>query len=96
MTKELEAKLPALYSQENVKDPMVLVHYFNPSGQGDWYVIEYHSFSRLCFGLVSLMEEELGYFYLDELEEVKGPLELGIERDLHWTPKPLSQCYKKE
>jgi hypothetical protein len=33
--------------------------------------------------------KELGYFSLSELEEVRGPLGLPIERDLYWQPKTL-------
>ncbi len=34
---------------------------------------------------------ELGYFVLSELEEVRGPMGLPIERDLHWEPKMLEE-----
>jgi hypothetical protein len=33
---------------------------------------------------------ELGYVSLNEMKAVRLPFGLGIERDLHWTPKPLS------
>jgi len=36
-------------------------------------------------------EKELGYFSLAELEGVRGPMGLAIERDLHWTPKTLAE-----
>lgn len=45
---------------------------------------------RLFFGLVIGHEPELGYFSVDELEQVRGRLGLPIERDLHFTPAPLS------
>jgi hypothetical protein len=35
--------------------------------------------------------DELGYFSIDELESIKGPLMIGIERDIHWQPRPLSE-----
>jgi hypothetical protein len=38
LTKELEKKLPALYSQEEVEDPIVVAHFFNPGGVGDWWI----------------------------------------------------------
>ena len=28
---------------------------------------------------------------LNELQAVRGPLGLGIERDLHWTPRTLRE-----
>ena len=43
------------------------------------------------FGLVEGFEKELGYFNLSELESVRGPLGLPIERDLHFQPKTLGE-----
>ena len=43
------------------------------------------------FGYVIGHEREWGYFVLSELETVRGPLGLAIERDLYFTAKPFSQ-----
>ena len=43
------------------------------------------------FGLVYGHEREFGYFLLSELEEVRGPMGLPIERDLHFKPKTLAE-----
>ena len=40
LTEEIRAKLPALYSQEDVADPMVVVKFFNPIGSWTWYATE--------------------------------------------------------
>ena len=45
----------------------------------------------MFFGLVDGFEKELGYFSLAELEAVRGPLGLPIERDLYWKPKTLEE-----
>lgn len=45
----------------------------------------------LFFGWVVGQAPELGYFSLSELESVRGPFGLRIERDLHFTSKPLSE-----
>ena len=45
-----------------------------------------------CFGLVDGHEREFGYFSLPELESVKGPLGLPIERDRFFDPTPISNC----
>lgn len=37
---------------------------------------------------------ELGYFSLAELESVRGPFGLRIERDIHFAPKPFSEVQK--
>jgi hypothetical protein len=46
----------------------------NEQEDGDW----------LFFGLVDGMEREWGYFVLSELQSIKGPFGLTIERDLHY------------
>jgi len=91
LTKENKKNIPALYSQENVKDPIVYVKYFCPWNQWTWYAIEYDG-EDLFFGQVVGHETELGYFSLSELKSVNGPMGLKIERDLYFKPKPLSQC----
>ena len=89
---EIAETLPKLYSTEEEKDPIARVKFFTPDSSWTWYVTEYDPRERLCFGLVHGHEREFGYFSLDELESVKGPLGLPIERDLYWQPKPVSQC----
>lgn len=93
MTKELLATLPALYSQEENPDPTVVAKFFDPCGSWTWFVLEGEPEGDdvRFFGLVHGLEVELGYFMMSELQSVKGPLGLGIERDLHWRPVPLSQ-----
>ena len=91
---DLEAPLPPLYSQEALgEDAVVLVHFFNPCGTGDWWITEGspEGDDFIMFGLCDLGFPELGYVSLDELQAVRGPLGLGIERDLHWTAKTLRE-----
>lgn len=45
----------------------------------------------LFFGLVDGFDKEWGYFCLSELESVKGPFGLGIERDIHFDDEPVSK-----
>ena len=45
----------------------------------------------MFFGYVIGFEEEWGYFVLSELESIRGPGGLTIERDLHFRPGPFSQ-----
>ena len=49
----------------------------------------------IFFGLVSGFEIELGYFSLSELDSVRGPMGLPIERDLHYVPKTLQELMEK-
>jgi len=97
MTKELEQKFKEVGSQENAKDPVIVAKYFNPAGAGTWYATEYDPSQRLFFGYVSIfgdMNDEWGYFSLDELESFKGLFGLGIERDLYFKPKKFSEVEK--
>lgn len=93
MTKALEKSLPAIYSQDGKgEDAICYAKFFCPWGSWVWYATEYDPAERIFFGLVDGHERELGSFSLDELESVRGPMGLGIERDLYWTPKPLKEC----
>lgn len=95
LTKEIERNLHALYSQEGKgMNAIVQVKFFNPCGHGTWFATEYDPIRRLFFGWAEIHPDcgELGYFSLDELEGVQLPFGLRIERDLHFTPKTLSEA----
>jgi hypothetical protein len=94
LTKELEKKLPPLYSQDGKGyDAVAVVKYFTPWTNWTWYATEgtrQEDGDMLFFGLVDGHERELGYFSLRELESVTGPFGLRIERDYHFKPTKLS------
>jgi hypothetical protein len=91
ITKALAKKTPSLYSTENVSDPTAQFKLFTPSASFTWYVTEFDGKDRM-FGLVDNgREKELGYFSLSELERVRGPWGLGVERDRSFTSRPLSE-----
>lgn len=90
LTAEVRKALPALYTNESTPDPMVPVKFFQPWGAWTWYAMEFDG-ADTFFGYVEGFEAELGYFSLAELESLRGPGGLRIERDLHWTPKRLSE-----
>lgn len=96
LTKAIEKTLPPLYSQEEVADPVVRVRFFDPCGSWTWYVTEgqREGSDFRFFGLVNGHEEEFGYFLLSELQSVRRPLGLGIERDLFFKTAPLSTFRK--
>jgi hypothetical protein len=92
LTKELLKKLPPLYANEKVNgDPTAIVKFFTPDSNWTWYATEYDG-EDTFFGLVVGVEKELGYFSLAELKSVRGALGLPVERDRHFSPKPLSEC----
>ena len=84
LTKEIEEQFKKIGSQENIKDPQIVVKCFDPTGSWTWYATEYDQDTKTFFGLVDGYEKELGYFSLEELESVKGAFGLGIERDRYF------------
>ncbi len=74
---------------------MIIVKFFTPDSCWTWWAVsasqDEKSGDVQFFGLVDGLEKELGYFWLSELEGIRGPLGLQIERDLYWNPVPLSE-----
>ena len=84
-------KLPPLYAnEEKGLEAQAQVKFFTPDSNWTWYASEFDG-EDIFFGLVSGFEVELGYFSMKELKDVRGPLELQIERDLHFEPKTLRE-----
>ena len=94
LPKQIKDKLPKLYEQEDAKDPIVHVKLFLDSWT--WFITEgspdENGSDYRLFGLVYGFEEEFGYVMLSELETVKNKMGLGVERDLFFQPKPLSEA----
>lgn len=88
LTDELRARLPRLYSQEAEADPVCHAKFFLPGTGWTWYVTEGQEQEGdfLFFGWVVGLESEFGYFLLSELESVRSPIGLSVERDLAFTP----------
>jgi DUF2958 family protein len=93
LTEELRASLPPLYSQDGNSNPTVHAKFFTPDSSWTWFITggspEEDDF--IFFGYVIGLEEEWGYASLAELESVRGPLKLPIERDLYFRPGPWSE-----
>ncbi|MCZ7404702.1 MAG: DUF2958 domain-containing protein [Candidatus Methanoperedens sp.] len=94
LTDELRKKIPAMGSQEGLKDPMIVAKFFTPWSSWTWYIIEFDG-EDTFFAYVDGLMPELGYVSLSELEDLVSPSGLRIERDLHWIEMPLS-AVKKE
>jgi hypothetical protein len=91
LTKDIRKHLPPLGSQNGKGGKAVAyVKFFTPDSSWTWYATEFDG-QDTFFGLVEGQEKELGYFSLAELQGVRGPMGLAIERDLHWTPKTLAE-----
>jgi hypothetical protein len=94
----LVRSMPMTRGTEDTKDPIVHLHYFR--GSVDVFVTERDvgdgtgekglGAQHQAFGYVDLgYGAELGYISLPEL------FRAGVELDLHWTPKPVSQVLKE-
>ena len=97
MTKAIENKLIKRGNTDG-QDPDCFLKFFGGSSW-TWYVQDgkklpngdWEFFGKVVSSLCP--EGELGYFRLSELQAVRfPPFNLGIERDMYWHPKPISQC----
>jgi len=88
MTKAVEAVMPAIMSTDDIslEEKKVVVKFFTPDSNWTWYVFEGDKQANgdwEFFGMVHGMYKEMGSFMLSELEELRGPLGLKVERDLN-------------
>lgn len=87
-TKDIENKLSKrpLHSN-NTENPEIIAKFFNPCGLGTWYITEGEKQPDgdwLLFGLCCIDCPEFGYVMLSELQSVRLPYGLKIERDRHF------------
>ena len=93
----LLSDIPDLYETEGSLNPIFHIKLFTPDSNFTWYIIEFSKAdAKTCYGYVQGMDSELGYFTLEELESIHGPLGLAIERDLSFIPTPFSQIKRTE
>lgn len=90
LTPEIQTQLPKLYATQHESDPLLRVKFFTPWTGWTWYATEFDG-EDLFFGFVDGLEKEFGYFRLSELESVRGPGGLRIERDLYFKPCRMSE-----
>lgn len=93
ITQHILNHLPKLYQTESIplKDKLVICKFFTPWTYWTWYVFEGEQQDDgdfLFFGMVKGHASELGYFLLSELQAIKGPAGLKIERDLQVFKEP--------
>lgn len=96
-TKEIieQAKAQYLLGSE-MENQMIVAKFFNPTGLGSWYLMNMDPEDQdYCWGIVDLFEVEVGSFSKSELENFKGPLGLGIERDLYFEPVNAKELWDK-
>lgn len=90
---DIRTRLLANGAVDHETDHIPVVKLFNPCGAATWIITEMMADGDTLFGLADLGFgcPELGYASLAEIESVRGPLGLSIERDLYFAPRfPLS------
>jgi hypothetical protein len=101
LTQLIRKRLPPLRSQDGKgEEAFAYAKFFTPDSSWTWYASEGApvldekgmEVDYEFFGLVYGLEKELGYFTLKELESVRSPLGLGVERDMFFSSRPLSKC----
>lgn len=92
MTKEISNKIPDLYADEDtpLADKICYVKFFHPLSSWTWFATEFDPETGIFFGWVDGQFPEWGNFSLEEMQSVKVR-GLGIERDMHFTPKPMKE-----
>lgn len=85
LTKELKRQFPGIKETEGtpVEEKKVIAKFFTPWTSWTWYAVEFDGKDEF-FGLVHGQEKEWGYFTLTELEYIRGPAGLKIERDMYF------------
>lgn len=72
-------------SRQRDQDHIPVVKFFNPFGEGVWLATELDEDGDIMFGLADLGYPELGSWSLGEMQSVRLPFGMGIERDLLFT-----------
>lgn len=84
LTDELRAT-PLANGRQRDADHVPVVKFFNPFGEGVWLATELDEDGDIMFGLADLGYPELGSWSLSEMEAIRLPFGMGIERDLLFT-----------
>jgi len=83
---------------DKVKKFDVVVKLFNPAGIGTWWLSELNPDENVAFGYALLDDPlfaELGYVDIAELQNLKLPLGLGIERDRYFNSMPMDKVIEQ-
>ena len=86
MTKEIKEQATKQYDKGSDMEQMVVAKYFDAMGDWKWFLMNMDKDEDYCWGIVEGNEVEMGSFSMRELEGIKRPFGLGIERDLHFKP----------
>lgn len=96
---DLKALLPALYTQDEHRNPIVYAKFFTSDMYRVWFVIE-GSTDRDDFRFFGYVIEgcEAGWshFTLSELDTLSGSDGLPVKQDPCFQPKPFSEIFQSQ
>lgn len=96
LTQKITEKAAEQYPKGSDMDQLVVAKFFNPLNSWTWYLMnldpEDHGYA---WGIVKGFEVEVGSFDMNELQNMKVGLGLGIERDINFRPMPAREVLKK-
>jgi hypothetical protein len=95
---EIARTMPKLYETEHLPlaAKTVRVKLFCPWSSWTWYLVECEPGGPIAWGLVVGHEIEFGYIDLRELQAVRGPGGLTIERDSHFVSCVITDLIRRE
>ena len=97
ITEELKKRFLEIGDQSETKNPLIVAKFFDPVGSATWYATKYAKETNICYGYVTgLVYDEWGSFSITELEAIKRPLSLGIERDITFKETRFDDLFKNK
>ena len=94
LTKEITEQAKEQYDKGSDMEQMVVAKYFNPIGNGTWYLMNLADDEDYAWGIVDLFAVEMGSFSIKELSDAKLPFGLSIERDMYFEPVKADELWK--
>lgn len=96
ISKTLIQEFNRIGDQSENENPIIIAKFFDPCGSATWYATEYDAETNICYGYVTgLFEDEWGSFSITELESIKRPFGLSIERDIHFASMSFNDLMTK-
>ena len=95
LTKKITEQAKEQYDKGSDMEQMVVAKYFNPIGNGTWYLMNLADDEDYAWGIVDMFAIEMGSFSMRELQSIQLPLNMGIERDKYFEPIKADELWKE-
>ena len=95
ITDKIAEQAEKQYDEGSDMEQKVVAKYFDPMGSWKWFLMNKKKDDSYCWGIVKGFEVEMGSFSIDELESIKLPFGLGIERDTLFEPMKAKDVWDR-